>query len=83
MTVLPLATDRVAVNVNVAVPELPSVRETSLIEMDGGESSFTMVPSPCVSAIVAFVATDRLTKYVSFVSSLGSPATGTEIVFMT
>ncbi len=83
VTVLPLAAESVAVNVMLAVPALPSVSETSLMVSDGAVSSFTMVPAPWLSAIVAFVAPDRFTTYVSLGSSVRSPTIGTGTVCTT
>ena len=80
---MPLAADNVAVNVMLAVPALPSVSETSLMVSDGAVSSFTMVPAPWLSAIVALVAPERFTTYVSLFSSMRSPTIGTGTVFST
>ena len=53
-TVFPIAAERVAVNVAVVVPALPSETETSLTERTGSGSSSVMVASPEPSPIVAF-----------------------------
>ena len=56
VTVWVLAADSVTVKTALTVPLLPSVTDTSLMEMvGGGASSSTMVPWPCASAIVALV----------------------------
>ena len=63
-------------------PRCPPSSETSLIVSEGRGSSSRIVPTPWASAIEAFVAPDRLTKNVSSTSSVVSPTTGTEIVFV-
>ena len=83
MTVFPLDPDRVTVNVRFDVPELPSVKATSLIVIEGSGSSSVIVPTPWVSAIVTFTGTVRFTTNVSSISSIVSPTTGTDTVFVT
>ena len=66
----------------VVVPLFPSATVTSLIASvgtggGGAASSFTIVPCPCPSAIVAPEGLDRLTKNVSFDSTVVSPLTVT------
>ena len=50
---------RDTVKVNVVTPEFPSAWDTSFTEKAGTGSSFTMVPTPWLSATVAFWAPDR------------------------
>ena len=58
--------ESVTVKVAVVVPLLPSATVTSLIERPGtGLSSFTIVPTPWPSSIVAKRGSDRFTKNVS------------------
>ena len=74
-----LAFDSETVNVAAIVPALPSVTDTSLMEIVGCASSLLIVPTPWLSAIVAFVALDRFTLKVSFGSNTVSPLTVTLI----
>ena len=78
MTVLPLAADSVAVNVAVTVPASTSVTVTLLIDERSGVGSLsTIVPTPWLSAIVAFTGLERFATNVSSNSSSVSPTTGT------
>ncbi len=65
------------------VPLWPSTTVTSLIDRLGriAESSFVIVPVAVARAIVAPDAPDRLTRNVSFGSTVVSPFTTTAIVF--
>src|SRR5215212_359944 len=76
-----LGVDRVTLKTNGVVPHglkkvekqlLPSFSDTSLIDRLALSSS-TIVPTPCGSAIVAFVGLERLTQNVSSSSSMASP----------
>ena len=64
------------------VPESPSVTVTSLTASDGRASSSVIVPTPCASAIVAFVGLVRLRKKFSSASSSRSPLTRTVTCFV-
>jgi hypothetical protein len=62
------------VNVIVVVPEFVSlIALGELIVIVGAISSFVIVPTPWLSAIVAFVGDARSTLKVSFTSSVVSP----------
>ena len=57
-----------------------SVTPASPIEISGGGSSSRIVPMPWLSAIVAFVGAERLTKKVSSGSSSVSPVTAIAMI---
>ena len=81
VTVWSVVFDSDTVNVNAVVPELPSeIGVRSAIVSAGGVSSFTMVPTPRPSAIVALPGFLRLTRKVSSPSRLVSPVTSTVTV---
>ena len=84
VTVSVLEADRLTVKAALTVPEFPSVTVTSLIDSVGvtTPSSFRMVPSPWLSAMVALVGMLRFTKNVSFGSTTVSPRTRTVIVLL-
>ena len=75
-----LAADCVTVKTAVVVPVLPSVTVTLLIDRVSTPSSFTIVPRPWPSRIVALPGLDRFTTNVSSGSTVVSPMTGTVIV---
>ena len=83
MTVLPLTADRVAVNVAVTDPASTSVTVTLLMPTLGVGSLSTIVPTPWLSAIVAFTGLERFATNVSSNSSRTSPTTGTVNVRVT
>src|SRR5438128_1511640 len=67
------------------VPLLPSDTLALVIKnvgVGGAGSSFVIVPTPCLSEIVAFTGDERLTKKVSFGSFVGSPFTSTVTVLL-
>ena len=64
------------------VPESPSARVTLLMERSTW-SSLLMVPSPWLSEMVALaLSLERLTKKVSLASTLVSPVTSTDTVWL-
>jgi hypothetical protein len=69
LTGWPLGADNVAVKTSSTVELSPSATPGSSIDNAGAASSSTIVPMPCPSTIVAFVAADRFTAKVSFGSS--------------
>ncbi len=83
VTALPLAAERVTVNVAAVVPAFPSVAETSLTERTGSGSLSVMVATPCASPILPEAPTrlERFTTNVSLASLSASPITGTETTF--
>jgi hypothetical protein len=60
-----LAADKVTVKVAFALPALPSVTEALPMLSAGAGSSFTIIPVPWLTAIVALVAPLRTTLNVS------------------
>ena len=77
MTILLLAADNVAVNVAVTVPASTSVTVTLLMTRPGVGSLSTIVPTPWLSAMVAFTGLERFATKVSSNSSRVSPTMGT------
>src|SRR5262245_1697491 len=76
-----LAALRLAVNVKLVVPVLPSARVTSLmLSVGSGASSLVMVHVLTARAIVALVGLASVMKNVSSASTVVSPMTGTGIV---
>lgn len=72
------AGERLTVKVSVVVPAFPSAWETFAMENVGvGESSFWMLPSPCVSEIPPFTPFVRFTAKNSGPSLAVSPFTVT------
>ncbi len=68
---------RVNVNVPVVGPASVAVASVAATVITGRASSFWIVPVACRSAIVEWVAFDRLTTNVSFGSTTVSPSTVT------
>ena len=79
-TVVPIAAERVAVNVAVSCPRSLRETETSLTERAGSGSSSVIVPSPEPSPIVAFEGLDRVMPKFSLPSARRSPFTVMPIV---
>ena len=70
---MPLGTDSDTVKSAFVVPALPSVTVTSPIAIDGTGSLSVIVPVPIAVVMVALPGFDKVTRYVSFTSSLRSP----------
>ena len=81
MTVLALGADRVRLKANAVFPLLPSARVTAAMEIAGRVSSFVIVPRSVPFSISAPVGFERMTRNVSFVSTVVSPMTNTVTVF--
>ncbi len=83
MTVWSLGFERVTVNVKAVVPLLPSVTDTSAIEMTGCGSSFMIVPvAPSVPQTWRWPGRSGSRVKVSLGSSVVSPLTGTVTVWL-
>ena len=80
---LPEAAESDTVNVAVVVPASPSAVDTLLMPTVGAASLSTIVPTPWLSAMVAFAGFERFARNVSSNSSDVSPTTGTVNVRVT